>query len=304
MKINRRYVLYLEPSIEQNLEQALPSLLKDDVFMTEVIASKRERVVADEAGQMTVVSGTGGQYEVHGNRLPYGEFLQRINRATSVPIRMLHQAMCQAFPHAGSLNQELINDQSAVRLINKIKEWKIENTMKQFSYKQVNDNEEVKRTRLTDENGEPYQDIAQAYIGDHIDNSDVAPRYLYDTYTYDSDLELENLTESDIHDVVVYGKIPRRSISIPTITKESYSPDFMYIVNKEDGSKVLKLILETKGVDMKGQLKDMEKRKISCAKKFFEQLCTDCEGLTVNFEDQLNNEKLLSIISELTKKGK
>ena len=302
MKINRRYVLYLEPTIEQNLEQALPSLLKDNVFMTEVIASKRERVVADETGQMTVVSGTGGQYEIHGNRLPYGEFLQRVNRATSVPIRMLHQAMCQTFPHSGSLNQELINDQSAVRLINKIKEWKIENTMKQFSYKQVNDNEEVKRTRLTDENGEPYQDIAQAYIGDHIDNSEVAPRYLYEAYTYDSDLERENLIESDIHDVVVYGKIPRRSISIPTITKESYSPDFMYIVNKKDGSKELKLILETKGVDMKGQLKDMEKRKISCAKKFFEQLCKDCEGLTVNFENQLNNKKLLSIISDLTKK--
>jgi len=211
--------------------------------------------------------------------------------------------MCQVYPHAGALSQELINDQSAVRLINKIKDWKMENTMKQFSYKQVNNDAEVKRTRLTGEDGEPYQEIAQAYIGDHIDNSEVAPRYLYDTYTYDSDLELENLVHSDIHDVVVFGKIPRRSISIPTITKESYSPDFMYIVNKKDGSKELKLILETKGVDMKGQLKKVEIKKISCAKKFFEQLCKDCDGLTVNFENQLNNEKLLSIISELTKKG-
>lgn len=301
MKINRRYVLYLEPAIEQNLEQALPSLLKEDVFMAKVMVSKREKVVADSEGMMAVVGGTGGQYEVHGNRLPYGEFLQRVNKATSVPIRMLHQAMCLVFPHPGDLDPELINDQSVVRLINKVKEWKIGNTMKQFSYKQVNATEEVKRTRLTDGNGEPYEEIAQAYIGDHIDNSEVAPRYLYDTYTYDSDLEQENLTQSDIHDVVVFGKIPRRSISIPTITQESYSPDFMYIVNKKDGSKVLKLILETKGVDMKGQLRDVEIRKISCARKFFEQLCKDCDGLTVNFKDQLNNDKLLSIIGELTK---
>lgn len=70
--------------------------------------------------------------------------------------------MCQVFPHTESLNQELINDQSAARLINKIKDWKMENTMKQFSYKQVNDHAEVKRTRLTDEDGEPYHDIAQA----------------------------------------------------------------------------------------------------------------------------------------------
>ena len=53
---------------------------------------------------------------------------------------------------------------------------------------------------------------------------------------------------------------------------------------------------------MNKQLKDIEKKKISCARKFFEQLCKDCEGLAVNFEDQLNNEKLLSIINELAKK--
>jgi len=33
-------------------------------------------------------------------------------------------------------------------------------------------------------------------------------------------------------EVIVYGKIPRRSISIPTITGQSYSPDFMYVVKK------------------------------------------------------------------------
>ncbi len=43
--------------------------------------------------------------------------------------------------------------------------------------------------------------------------------------------------KSDIDEVIVYGKIPRLSTAIPTITGESYSPDFMYVVKHADGTK-------------------------------------------------------------------
>lgn len=99
----------------------------------------------------------------------------------------------------------------------------------------------------------------------------------------------------------MFGKIPRKSISIPTVTNEDYSPDFMYIVKKKDGTKELKLIVETKGIDMKAELRDKEQRKIDCAKVFFKRLCEDYSNFNVNFEDQLNGEQLLSIISDLTK---
>ena len=52
---------------------------------------------------------------------------------------------------------------------------------------------------------------------------DAADKYLYDAKAYDSPLELEDI-ESDIDgglsgiaEVIVYGKIPRSSIAIPTI---------------------------------------------------------------------------------------
>ena len=48
----------------------------------------------------------------------------------------------------------------------------------------------------------------------------------------------ELTSELDIEkEVVVYGKIPRRSIQIPTIVNETYSPDFMYVVKRSDGEK-------------------------------------------------------------------
>ena len=187
------------------------------------------------------------------------------------------------------------------RIIDSIKDWKIRNTMHQFKYKQTT--YDVKRTRLTDDNGKLYDDIVQNYIGNHIINGKVADRYLYDAYTYDSDLECTNLLHSDIEEVIVFGKIPRKSISIPTITNESYSPDFMYLVKKTDGCKELNIIVETKGVDIPANLRNIEEKKIDCAKTFFNQLREEYPDMNVYFRDQLNNRDIKNIIDEVIDKN-
>lgn len=60
---------------------------------------------------------------------------------------------------------------------------------------------------------------------------------------------------TDIDEVVVYGKIPRRSIAIPTTTGGMYSPDFMYVVKRKSGGKELNLIVETKDIENKKRFK-------------------------------------------------
>ena len=296
MKINKRYVIFFDPMLEKELEKALPMLFSDGVFAQSVITSQREIVGTDE-GKMAYVQDTGVSYQTTGNRMPYNEFLKRINRATSVPIRTLHKAMCEGIGSKPLFSQDMINDQSLARIISNITNWKIENSMQRFKYKQTA--YDVKRTRLTDENGKLYEDIVQSYIGNHLDSARVADRYLYDAYTYDSNLEQTNLRTSDIEEVVVFGKIPRKSIAIPTITNDSYSPDFMYMVKKTDGTKELNIIVETKGVDTPANLRGVEEKKISCAKKFFNQLREDYPELNVNFRDQLNNQQLRNIIDDV-----
>ena len=296
MKINKRYVIFFDPMLEKELEKALPMLFSKGVFAYSVMTSQREIVETDN-GKMAYVQDTGVSYQTTGNRMPYNEFLKRINRVTSVPIRTLHDAMCKGIGKKGAFKQDMINDQSLARIISNITNWKIENSMQRFKYKQTA--YDVKRTRLTDENGKLYEDIVQSYIGNHLDSARVADRYLYDAYTYDSDLEQTNLRTSDIDEVVVFGKIPRKSIAIPTITNDSYSPDFMYMVKKTDGTKELNIIVETKGVDVSAHLRDVEKKKISCAEKFFNQLREDYPELNVNFRDQLNNQQLRTIIDDV-----
>lgn len=42
---------------------------------------------------------------------------------------------------------------------------------------------------------------------------------------------------NEVDHVIVYGKIPQKSICIPNITNDLYSPDFIYVVQRADGKK-------------------------------------------------------------------
>lgn len=68
-------------------------------------------------------------------------------------------------------------------------------------------------------------------------------------YAFDSPLEKENIQVDGINEILVYGKIPKSSISILTTTAQSYSPDFMYLIKKDNGEKILNIIVETKDID-------------------------------------------------------
>lgn len=128
-------------------------------------------------------------------------------------------------------------------------------------------------------------------------------KYLYDTKAYDSPLELDNI-ETDIDgglsgvaEVVVYGKIPRNSIAIPTISGGTYSPDFMYVVKRNNGDKELNIVVETKDVENKSTLRGVEEAKIKCAEVFFDNL--SAQGYRVYFHKQLNSKKMLQIVKEV-----
>ena len=109
-------------------------------------------------------------------------------------------------------------------------------------------------------------------------------------------MELKNINAA-IDEVIVYGKIPRNSIAIPTITGETYSPDFMYVVKKDNGEKELNIVVETKAVENESTLRGIEEAKIKCAEVFFKNLSV--QGYNVYFRTQLNNKQMLQIVKEV-----
>ena len=292
--INKKYYLFYEKDLEDEIPNALSGILREgDTFIKTALSSYRDEVIV-ESGKMEVREDTGVTYTVN-HPLAYNEFLKRISSQTSIPITVLHNEICK-YDSEKSITEELINEQSAAQIVNKFKVWKIANTQTRFRYARSNQN--VTETALSYKDGTPRELIKQGVVGTMIAPGTPSKKYLYDTIAFDSPLEKENIM-TDISEVIVYGKIPRSSISIPTIVNESYSPDFMYVVKKLDGTKELNIVVETKLVENRSILRGKENAKIKCAEIFFKQLTLD--GYKVSFHTQLSNKKVKQIIEEVMK---
>lgn len=291
--INQRYLLFYDKDLDVEMEHVILSLLEQQGVFSDIVMTSHREVVTSDGTQMMVVSDTGSQYIVS-NPIPYNEFLNRIMRATHLPITLIHRSMQIFVSKHGPIKPEHINANSASMFIHQFQEWKNENLQGRFRYKKSDTL--VKATALTYEDGSPRDTIAQGRIGAKISAGTPSSKYLYDSTAFDSSLEQKNIL-SDIEEIVVYGKIPRNSIAIPTITGERYSPDFMYVVKNISGVKELNIVVETKDVENKSGLRPIEQLKINCAKTFFETLSQD--GYTVHFRDQLNNTQMAQIINEV-----
>ena len=293
--INKKYVLFFNSDVEQSIEKDIQILLQNGVFGSQEITTDRQKIYAGKSN-IEVVGEAGVTYLISGKRLPYNVFLKRINKATSIPINTLHKAIVQYAKSENGFNQAYINESSAARFISKFNDWKYDNLKGRFNYKKTEYT--PASTKLTNADGTVRAEVVQGEIGTNILRGEPSAKYLYDVIAYDSPLECKNITK-EIEEVIVYGKIPRRSISIPTIGNDSYSPDFMYVVKKANGEKELNIVIETKQVEGKSSLRGEEDMKISCAKEFFNQLTLD--GYKVSFKTQLNNNGIKSIIEEILK---
>ncbi|WP_459086519.1 restriction endonuclease [Helicobacter pylori] len=127
-----------------------------------------------------------------------------------------------------------------------------------------------------------------------IKNSSAQEKCLYENFMQvDSEIEKDTIEESNDTKIIVFGKLPR--VKIPIGLNQTYSPDFGYVVENND-KKVL-LVVETKGVENKNELREEEKRKISTAKKFFEALKK--QGVNIEYKTKMEKDQLSALINEV-----
>lgn len=292
-RINQRYLLFYDQELDADMESVALSLFeKPGVFNEDVVISSRRDVIQSNGTQMSTAIESGVQYIVN-RPIPYGTFLSRIMRVTNIPIAVLHSAMIKYSNKHGAINPKFINENSATAFCSEFQNWKISTLQGRFHY--VKSDSPSTETVLSYADGSPREIISQGRIGTMIAEGTPSDKYLYDTLAYDSPLEKSNIM-ANIEDVVVYGKIPRNSIAIPTIAG-GYSPDFIYVVRKSSGEKELNVIVETKDVKGEYDLRGEEKAKIECAKIFFENLTK--EGYKVIFKKQMTNEQIYQIVKSV-----
>ena len=302
-KLNQRYTIWYEPELNIEIDKALDTILETgSIFTDRVITSRRDIVVSD-GEHMSSTSNSGVQYTVN-QALPYGVFLKRVSDVTNISLEKIHSAICRYTKKSGKIKDSHFNEQAIGALVQSFTDWKIDTLQGRFRYKKTDGS--TGATALTYADGSVREEIAQGRIGIKVKEGDAADKYLYDAKAYDSPLELEDI-ESDIDgglsgiaEVIVYGKIPRSSIAIPTIAGGTYSPDFRYVVQKATGDTELNIVVETKDVDKESALRVVEDAKIKCAEIFFKNLSE--QGYNVHFRTQLNNKKMLQIVKEIVAK--
>ena len=102
----------------------------------------------------------------------------------------------------------------------------------------------------------------------------------------------EDLDSAD--EVCVYAKLPRQ-FTIPTPVG-NYSPDWAIAFNKGSVKHIF-FIAETKGTMESLQLRPIEKAKISCARKLFNEISTE----NVVYHDVDSYQSLLNIMPSIKK---
>lgn len=293
-QLNRKYILFFDKEIDRQIETALPGIIKDkQVFALQTVETSRKVIQFD--GNVAVANEwTNAQLTLHNRHYAYNDFLKRASRHTNIPLHMLHKAICEAVGHGCKITDEMFNDGSLTRLTVAVDDWKCEQLVGLVRYKQAN--YMMKETKLTNADGSVKDEVVQAYIGNKSVPGNPPQNYLYDAYAHDSGLELQNM-KTEIEEVVVYGKIPSKSICIPTVASSNYSPDFMYVVKKADGTKELNIVIETKAYDKESKIAYDEETKISCAEEFFKEMTAN--GYAVHFRKQINSTAVKNIIDDL-----
>ena len=134
--------------------------------------------------------------------------------------------------------------------------------------------------------GQTKQDFSKA--GDKL------KRHIYDYVITDSGIEREFVKEMDTcTEVVVYAKLPRGFL-IPTPVGD-YNPDWA-ISFKEGGVKHVYFVAETKGSMSSMVLNEIEKTKIKCARKFFDEINRKYAPENVKYDVVNSFGKLMELV--------
>jgi type III restriction enzyme len=205
---------------------------------------------------------------------------------------MIHNAVIRARQEKNTPN-ELFNTNTLEKIIEAFETKFTETYNQKFTYQPL---DYTAQTSLF-KDGDFVAELNQTYLGLNVakDVKYDKTKYLYDKVVYDSDIEYDVLKSALPKQVTVYGKLPKKSIKLPTYTGGTTSPDFVYTVREEKPEQVnIHLIVETKSDNPRNS----DKIAVATQQKFFELLkkensCINIEWRMVtnvaDFQRELEN---------------
>ena len=278
-QINHRYVYTVHYDSEELIKKSIAAIDKD---LT--VAQLRYVVTTGEQGEGTDFDGdqhTRRQEmrEVSTSTVPY-DLVGDIARGATLTRRTVVRILKGILP--AHLLMFKNNPEEFIRkVVRLIKEQKATMIVEHISYNVTAD------TYDTDI-------FTQEKSRQSVDKAYPAKKHILDYVFSDSKGErdfAEDLDKAD--EVCVYAKLPR-IFQIPTPVG-NYAPDWAIAFNDNMGIKHIFFIAETKGSMDSMQLKGVEKAKIDCAKKLFNELSTS----NVRYHEVSNYDKLLEVMKSM-----
>ena len=275
LEVSKRYMISFERIDKSSMTGLLAEILHTDGIFDDnkevAITVKQTQKTAD--GNITLVEKTRAITNTHSfGKMPYNEFVKKLAKRTALPVQMLHEQLWQVLKEhaAKGLDKAAINAQLNQNSLEKIaavwREKFAETFAAKYSYDSLNFTADISVLQ----NGSFIKELPTGLVGNYEAN-DIAEdmRNLYELpLFYDSEQpEHEILKISPPQNIIVFGKIPRRAIKVPTYTGGSTTPDFIYAVETAS-NKNLYVLLETKTQDMRGA----EQRAVEAQKTLFKTM--------------------------------
>lgn len=245
-EVSRRYMLVYKGLDKEELTELINSSVKDAFCEQRGKVKRFETVIDANTNELALVEREIELKQIVPS-LKYGEFLIKLHEKTCVEVNDWHKAIVIELGKDGKDVGTKFNEMSLSNIYVNFQSNFIKKYKEKFDYEPLDFKATVS---LYDENGKLKESLDQGVVGTTKYGGKVPENYLWDFFAGDSMIEHDVLMrrpeESIKEKIVVFGKMPRRSVKVPTYTGGTSSPDFMYAFKKNDGTMGLKLLIETK----------------------------------------------------------
>jgi type III restriction enzyme len=246
-QVSKRYMLKLERLKQNEMETLVDDVLKENIFSNNPISIIKESTAKGDDGNVKLNKGRMiADHQTNIGQLQYGEFIKKLHKRTFIPVHLIHKkisAKLSELPNDKIVT--LLNEDSLNQFVRNFKDKFRETFATKYKYTSLDFTAETNIKK----NGSFVEELKRGSVGNN-DAPDIKDdeRNLYEIpLSYDSEIEHDVLKVIPPDHVIVYGKLPRQSIKLPTYTGGTTTPDFVYAVHKKSSDQIeLHLVVEIK----------------------------------------------------------
>lgn len=294
-QFSRRYMLQFD-RIPDSLSLIAEEVIgNEDLYLRQKPGQVHQTLRMIDGNKM-IVAERDGDYDARQflQGIKYGQFLKQLVMRTSLSVKVIHPLLLAVLRDRFRGDARYLSQLSLDNLVREFKNRFDERFSQSYVYQPLAF--QASTSIFDNERQEFKDDVTAEILGKSADDSAIDDRrYLYELppLRYDSaDPELALLKHNYPAKVTVFGKLPKRAIQVPKYTGGSTTPDFVYMIEREDATSVY-LLVETKAENMRVG----DQTIVEVQRKFFGMLRT--QDVNVEFEEATNAQTVYSKINSL-----